>query len=170
MWEIPHWVVGTIPQVTSLEEGQRQKVCSLGLCVPHEEKRVKFFIKASLLGTPSADSQALWPWGLEPDQHRHNPWSRMFYWELPEKKTVAQTEFYLFQWARCNKVSVVAAAAKSHQLCPTLCDPTDRSLPGSPINTWKDVHHHSLFSSVQFSHSVMSDSLRPHESSNNIPL
>ena len=31
-------------------------------------------------------------------------------------------------------------------------------------NTWKDAQHHSLFSSVQFSHSVMSDSLRPHES------
>ena len=26
-----------------------------------------------------------------------------------------------------------AAAAKSLQLCPTLCDPTDGSLPGSPI-------------------------------------
>ena len=25
----------------------------------------------------------------------------------------------------------VAAAAKSHQLCPTLCDPTDGSPPGS---------------------------------------
>ena len=28
---------------------------------------------------------------------------------------------------------VGAAAAKSLQLCPTLCDPTDSSLPGSPI-------------------------------------
>ena len=26
-----------------------------------------------------------------------------------------------------------AAAAKSLQLCPTLCDPTDGSPPGSPI-------------------------------------
>ena len=26
-----------------------------------------------------------------------------------------------------------AAAAKSHQLCPTLCDPIDRSPPGSPV-------------------------------------
>ena len=26
-----------------------------------------------------------------------------------------------------------AAAAKSHQSCPTLCDPTDSSPPGSPI-------------------------------------
>ena len=28
---------------------------------------------------------------------------------------------------------VAAAAAKSRQLCPTLCDPTDCSPPGSPI-------------------------------------
>ena len=26
-----------------------------------------------------------------------------------------------------------AAAAKSPQLCPTLCDPIDGSLPGSPV-------------------------------------
>ena len=26
-----------------------------------------------------------------------------------------------------------AAAAKSHQLCPTLCDSTDSSPPGSPV-------------------------------------
>ena len=29
--------------------------------------------------------------------------------------------------------SHVAAAAKSLQSCPTLCDPTDGSLPGSPV-------------------------------------
>ena len=27
----------------------------------------------------------------------------------------------------------VAAAAKSRQLCPTLCDPIDGSPPGSPV-------------------------------------
>ena len=30
-------------------------------------------------------------------------------------------------------VFTVAAAAKSLQLCPTLCDPIDGSSPGSPI-------------------------------------
>ena len=30
-------------------------------------------------------------------------------------------------------VAAAAAAAKSLQLCPTLCDPIDGSLPGSPI-------------------------------------
>ena len=40
------------------------------------------------------------------------------------------------------------------QSCPTLCDPMDCSTPGFSV-------HHQL--SVQFSRSVMSDSLRPHE-------
>ena len=30
-------------------------------------------------------------------------------------------------------VMVVAAATKSLQYCPTLCDPIDGSLPGSPV-------------------------------------
>ena len=30
-------------------------------------------------------------------------------------------------------VQTAAAAAKSLQLCPTLCDPTDSSPPGSPV-------------------------------------
>ena len=30
-------------------------------------------------------------------------------------------------------LSAAAAAAKSLQLCPTLCDPTDGSPPGSPV-------------------------------------
>ena len=30
-------------------------------------------------------------------------------------------------------IKKAAAAAKSLQLCPTLCDPTDRSPPGSPV-------------------------------------
>ena len=32
-----------------------------------------------------------------------------------------------------NKLSAAAAAAKSLQLCPTLCDPIDGSPPGSPV-------------------------------------
>ena len=33
-----------------------------------------------------------------------------------------------------------------------------------PINTWKGAQHHYSFSSVQFSHSVVSNTLRPNES------
>ena len=32
-----------------------------------------------------------------------------------------------------NLVLTVSAAAKSHQSCPTLCDPIDGSPPGSPV-------------------------------------
>ena len=33
----------------------------------------------------------------------------------------------------CLSSCLVTAAAKSRQLCPTLCDPIDGSPPGSPI-------------------------------------
>ena len=32
-----------------------------------------------------------------------------------------------------NVAHIAAAAAKSHQSCPTLCDPIDSSPPGSPV-------------------------------------
>ena len=32
-----------------------------------------------------------------------------------------------------NRVAVAAAAAKSLESCPTLCDPIDGSPPGSPV-------------------------------------
>ena len=32
-----------------------------------------------------------------------------------------------------NITAAAAAAAKSRQSCPTLCDPTDGSPPGSPV-------------------------------------
>ena len=79
-----------------------------------------------------------------------------------------------------------AAAAKSLQSCPTLCDPIDGSPPCSPVagilqartlewvaisfsNAWKVRRWVPVcflmwsISSVQFSHSVVSDSLQPHE-------
>ena len=45
----------------------------------------------------------------------------------------------LTRWTFVNKVTSLlfnmlsAATAKSLQLCPTLCDPIDGSLPGSPV-------------------------------------
>ena len=70
-----------------------------------------------------------------------------------------------------------AAAAKSLQSCPTLSDPMDCSLPGSCIHgifqarvlEWGAISfssHIRLGATLisQFSHSVMSNSLRPHES------
>ena len=60
-----------------------------------------------------------------------------------------------------------AAAAKSLQSCPTLCDPIDGSPPGSPVPgilkartlEWVAI---SFSNEWKWSRSVMSDSVRPH--------
>ena len=40
---------------------------------------------------------------------------------------------YIIMIMHYKVLIVVAAAAKSLQLCPTLCDPIDSSPPGSPV-------------------------------------
>ena len=39
----------------------------------------------------------------------------------------------VFGHRKCSVMTAAAAAAKSLQSCPTLCDPIDGSPPGSPI-------------------------------------
>ena len=49
---------------------------------------------------------------------------------------LAKNQIYLsntFTWSIQSFVSAAAAAAKSLQSCPTLCDPIDGSPPGSPV-------------------------------------
>ena len=67
--------------------------------------------------------------------------------------------------------AAAAAAAKSLQSCPTLCDPIDGSLPGSPSLGFSRQEHWSglPFPSPmhesekwKWSRSVVSDSYRPH--------
>ena len=41
--------------------------------------------------------------------------------------------FHFFPELSCCSSPAAAAAAKSHQSCPTLCDPIDGSPPGSPV-------------------------------------
>ena len=41
--------------------------------------------------------------------------------------------FFICSFSSCFRCRVAAAAAKSLQLCPTLCDPIDGSPPGSPV-------------------------------------
>ena len=65
------------------------------------------------------------------------------------------------------RVQPAAAAAKSLQSCPTLCDPIDGSPPGSPVPgilqartlEWVAI---SFSNAWKWSHSVVSDSSRPH--------
>ena len=40
--------------------------------------------------------------------------------------------------------AAAAAAAKSRQSCPTLCDPIDSSPPGSPVGLFKQEHWSGL--------------------------
>ena len=80
-------------------------------------------------------------------------------------------------------VSAAAAAAKLLQSCLTLCDPMDCSLPGRSVHRisqarvleWGAIASSSKafsvqFSSFQFSRSVVSDSLRPHELQPGLPV
>ena len=50
-------------------------------------------------------------------------------WQIEGKKVKAETDFIFLD----AKISAAAAAAKSLQSCPTLCDPIDSSPPGSPV-------------------------------------
>ena len=67
--------------------------------------------------------------------------------------------------------TAAAAAAKLHQLCPTLCDPIDGSPLGSPIpgilqaRTWSGLPFPSPMHESEkwkWSRSVVSDPQRPH--------
>ena len=82
---------------------------------------------------------------------------------------VAKTQTRLSGWTKLNRYvsnSWAAAAAKSLQSCPTLCDPIDGSPPGSPIPgilqartlEWVAI---SFSNAWKWSCSVMSDSSRP---------
>ena len=50
--------------------------------------------------------------------------------------------------------AAAAAAAKSLQLCPTLCDPMDRSIPGLPV-------HHQLLQPTQTHVHWVGDAIQP---------
>ena len=53
---------------------------------------------------------------------------------MPVEAVPAQTELVLYSPGTATAAAaVVAAAAKLLQSCPTLCDPTDGSPPGSPV-------------------------------------
>ena len=66
-----------------------------------------------------------------------------------------------------SQTSAAAAAAKSLQSCPTLCDPIDGSPPGSPVPgilqartlEWVAISFSNVW---KWSHSLVSNSSRPH--------
>ena len=99
--------------------------------------------------------------------HRRQPTRLPCPWDSPGKNTGVGCHFLL----QCMKVK---SESEVTQLCLTLSDPMDCSPPGSSIHgifqarvlEWGTIPFSGQypFSSVQFSHSVMSNSLRPHES------
>ena len=68
----------------------------------------------------SVVSDTVWP-------HRRQPTRFPHPWDSPGKSTGVGCHF-LLQWRKVKSESEVA------QLCPTLCDPMDCSLPGSSIH------------------------------------
>ena len=46
--------------------------------------------------------------------------------------------YFIIKISKCNvpEFAAAAAAAKSLQSCPTLCDPIDSNPPGSPARPW----------------------------------
>ena len=75
-------------------------------------------------------------------------------WGSPGKN-IGVGGHFLLQYMKVKSESEVA------QSYPTLCDPTDCSLPGASVHGIFQAR--VLFSSVQFSRSVVSDSLGTHE-------
>ena len=81
--------------------------------------------------------------------HRQQPTSLLRPWDSPGKNTGVGRHFLL----QCMKVKSESEVAQS---CPTLCDPTDCSLPGSSI--------HGIFQArvlewvaIAFSNNVLKD-------------
>ena len=91
-------------------------------------------------------------------------------WDSPGKNTGVGCHFLL----QCMKMK---SESKVIQLCPMFHDPMDCSLPDSSIHgifqarilEWVAIAFSMIYGSVQFSHSVVSDSLRPHESQHTRP-
>ena len=55
-------------------------------------------------------------------------------YQAPPSKGFARQEYWNgLPLPSAKKVAAAAAAAKSLQSCPTLCDPRDGSPPGSPV-------------------------------------
>ena len=121
------------------------------------------------------------------DSNDMDNWSRAWIWTLVFliTKSISLTHFRFSISPQRPKVLImkiiiftdflggpgVAAAAKSLQSCPILCDPIDSSPPGSPFPgilqartlEWVAISFSNAWKwKWKWSHSVVSDSSRPH--------
>ena len=73
-------------------------------------------------------------------------WEDLKYHSVPEsRKVLKESQKYVQKTAQFSPVA---------QLCPTLCDPTNRSMPGLPI-------HHQCLESTQTHVHCVSDAIQP---------
>ena len=97
------------------------------------------------------------------------PFKLVKYFKISVLPSINKNSFF-FTLHRLNKnifTYSMVTAAKSLQSCPTLCNPTDSSPPGSPISgilqartlEWVAM---SFSDAWKWSRSVVSDSQRPH--------
>ena len=90
-------------------------------------------------------------------------------WEKQWGITLYWSEWLSSQWSQMRSVGEdvetrgsqhTAAAAKSLQLCPTLCDPMNRSTPGLPVHhqlpEFTQTHAHRVGDAIQPSHPLSS--------------
>ena len=77
--------------------------------------------------TCTALFQDSWQWSRGYDTKSAGNRNKIKKWEYIKLKYFCTTKYAIYRAKR------QAAAAKSLQLCPTLCDPIDGSTPGSPV-------------------------------------
>ena len=57
----------------------------------------------------------------------------LYYFWIPHKSDIKYRIVFVTLWLTSKSIIFSAAAAKSLQSCPTLCNPIDGSPPGSPV-------------------------------------
>ena len=72
-------------------------------------------------------SSHVWMWGLD---HKEGYVLRNWYFQIVVLEKTLESPL---DWKEIKLVNPAAAAAKSLQSCPTLCDPREGSPPGSPV-------------------------------------
>ena len=107
----------------------RSAICSQLSVKTQENKHILMVLEWYSIGTlpihcsccvASVVSDSVWP-------HRQQPTRLPHPWDSPGKNTGVGHHFLL----QCMKVR---SESEVTQLCPTLCDPMDCSLPGSPVH------------------------------------
>ena len=85
------------------------------------------------LSTPSPPELVLFPPASQLTLHLDFLWRLLWAIKILSKLCTLVHQMTAFHWSNFTNLFSAAAAAKSLQSWPTLCDPTDGSLPGSTV-------------------------------------